>query len=167
MPFHQSSATRPDWPGASAAASSLQHAVHGDAARARLLVVLRRHEVVHEPGEDVAHGRLPRLVAEEPGRMPSSTTPHMPSTTAARSPMTMWQMDVPMTMTMRPGSVTVAAGTETWASTFATATAVPGRSPVQAAASSVSSPALSPMGTIERDIFSSTMPARRGCRAAK
>ena len=69
--------------------------------------------------------------------MPSSTTPHMPSTTAVFSPMTMWQMDVPMTMTMRPGSVTVAAGTETWASTLATATAVPGRRPVQAAASSV------------------------------
>ena len=32
-----------------------------------------------------------------------------------------------MIMTMRPGSMTVAAGTATWASTFATATAVPGR----------------------------------------
>ncbi len=37
-----------------------------------------------------------------------------------------------MIMTIVPGSVTVAAGTATWASTFATATAVPGSRPVQA-----------------------------------
>ena len=36
-----------------------------------------------------------------------------------------------MIMTMRPGSTTVAAGTETCASTLATATAVPGLRPVQ------------------------------------
>ena len=76
-------------------------------------------------------------------------------------------MLVPMTATMRPGPVTVAAGTDTWASTLATATAVPGRRPVQAAASAVSSPAREPMGTIVRDIFSSTMPASRGSSAAK
>ena len=76
-------------------------------------------------------------------------------------------MLVPMTATIRPGPVTVAAGTETWASTFATATAIPGRRPIQAAASGVSSPARSPTGTIARDIFSSTMPASRGSSAAK
>ncbi len=79
----------------------------------------------------------------------------------------MWQVLVPMTMTMRPGSVTVTAGTETWASTLATATAVPGRRPVQAAASSVSSPAFSPMESTSRDILSSTIVARRGSSAAK
>ncbi len=49
-----------------------------------------------------------------------------------------------MIMTMRPGSVTVAAGTATCASTFAIATAVPGRSPVHAAASADRPPARSP-----------------------
>ena len=53
-----------------------------------------------------------------------------------------------MIMTIRPGSMTVEAGTATCASTLATATAVPGRSPVQAAASSVRPPARSPMTAI-------------------
>ena len=81
-----------------------------------------------------------------PGRMPSSTTPHIPSTIAGRSPRTRWQVLVPMTATIRPGPVTVDAGTDTCASTFATATAVPGRSPVHDAASAVSEPARLPIG---------------------
>ncbi len=63
--------------------------------------------------------------------------------------------------------MTVAAGTLTCASTLAMATAVPGRRPVQPAACSVNSPALSPMGETLRLIFSSTMLAKRGSRAAK
>ena len=72
-----------------------------------------------------------------------------------------------MMITMRPTSVTVAAGTLTCASTLATATAVPGRRPVHAAACSVSSPALSPMGEMSRLIFSSTTFSKRGSRALK
>ena len=79
----------------------------------------------------------------------------------------MWHVLVPMIATSVPHAVTVEAGAETWASTFATATAIPGRSPVQPAACSVSRPATSPKRTIERDIFSSTTWAKAGSRAAK
>ena len=58
-----------------------------------------------------------------------------------------------MIMTIVPGSVTVAAGTATWASTLATATAVPGSRPVQAAASAESPPARSPTWRRSRRIF--------------
>ena len=74
-------------------------------------------------------------------RSPSSTTPHIPSTVASSSPRSMWQMLVPMIATIVPGSVTVTAGTETCASTLATATAVPGTRPVHAAARSLRPPA--------------------------
>ena len=79
----------------------------------------------------------------------------------------MWQVLVPMIITIRPGSTTVAAGTATWASTLATATAVPGRRPVQAAASAVRPPARSPVRAMSRRIFSSTTSARRGSSASK
>ena len=57
-------------------------------------------------------------------------------------------MLVPMIATSVPGRVTVAAGTETWASTLATATAVPARQPVQPAASFAQAAGRSPIGTI-------------------
>ena len=76
-------------------------------------------------------------------------------------------MLVPMISTIVPGSVTVAAGVATWASTFATATAVPGRRPVQAAACSLSPPARVPSGEIARDIFSSTTCSNLGSSTAK
>ena len=76
-------------------------------------------------------------------------------------------MLVPITATIRPGAVTVQAGTETCASTLAIATGVPGRNPVQTAASAVSVPAQRPMGVTSRDIFWSTTSARRGSSAAK
>ena len=76
--------------------------------------------------------------------IPSSTRPHMPGTVRSSGARTMWQVEVPMIMTIVPGSVTVAAGTATCASTLATATAVPGSRPVQAAASAVRPPARSP-----------------------
>jgi hypothetical protein len=66
----------------------------------------------------------------------------------------MWQVDVPMMMTMRPGPVTVAAGTATCASTLPTATAVPGLSPVHAAACAVSPPARAPCGRMSVESFS-------------
>ena len=42
----------------------LQQIVNPDIAALRFLVVLRRHRVAHEPGEDVAHRGLPGFVAE-------------------------------------------------------------------------------------------------------
>ena len=79
----------------------------------------------------------------------------------------MWQVLVPITATIVPGSVTPTAGTETWASTFAIATGVPGRSPVYAAASVESPPARSPRPRMSRDILSSTTDANSGASAAK
>ena len=76
-------------------------------------------------------------------------------------------MLVPMTATIRPGPVTVDAGTDTWASTFAIATAVPGRRPVQPAASAVSEPARLPIGVMLRDILASMTSANPGARAPK
>ena len=76
-------------------------------------------------------------------------------------------MLVPMIRTIVPGRVTVAAGTETCASTFATATGVPGTSPVQPAAVSHTPPARSPIGTTRWDILSSTTRANRESSAAK
>ena len=76
-------------------------------------------------------------------------------------------MLVPMIATIVPGSVTVTAGAETCASTFATATGVPARSPVHAAACSESPPARAPSGTMSRDIFSSITCSKRGSSAAK
>ena len=72
-----------------------------------------------------------------------------------------------MIMTIRPGSVTVAAGTATWASTLAIATAVPAGRPVQAAASSIRPPARSPAGRTSRRIFVVDDVAKRGSSAAK
>ena len=94
--------------------------------------------LVDEPGEDVADGRLAGLVAEE-ARQDAvlDDAAHALDDAPVVRPARRWQMLVPMTATMRPGSVTATAGTETWASTLATATAVPGRRPVQAAASAV------------------------------
>ena len=102
-----------------------------------------------------------------PGTMPPITAPHMPSTSCSASPTRTLQVEVPMIMTMVPGSTVPAVGSVTWASTFATATAVPGRNPVQRAASSVRPPARPPSGARSRDIFSSTTSAKSGCRAAK
>jgi len=79
----------------------------------------------------------------------------------------MWHVEVPMIITMIPVSATPAAGTVTWASTFATATAIPGRSPVACAISEVRPPARAPRGRMVRDIFSSTMFRMRGSSAAK
>ena len=109
----------------------------------------------------------PASKPNSPGTTPSSTTPHIPSTRAIRSPSRMWQMLVPMTVTMVPARVTPAAGAETCASTFATATGVPATSPVHAAACSLRPPARSPSDTRSRDIFSSITCSNRGSRAAK
>ena len=68
----------------------------------------------------------------------------MPGTSASSSPFMMWQVEVPMTMSIWPGSIARAAGAVTWASTLPTATAIPSGSPVQPAASAVSDPARAP-----------------------
>ena len=57
---------------------------------------------------------------------------------------------------MAPGRSMPTAGIQTWASTFPTATGMPGRSPVREAASAVSSPAVAPKGRMSRESFSST-----------
>ena len=74
---------------------------------------------------------------------------------------------MPMTATIVPGAVTPTAGTETWASTFAIATAIPGLRPVHDAASAESSPACSPIERTSRDILSSTTAANPGSRSPK
>jgi hypothetical protein len=79
----------------------------------------------------------------------------------------MWQLLVPMITVIAPGSMHPTAGAETCASTFAIATGVPGVNPVQAAARSSTPPARPPIGSMRRDIFSSTTFANPGSRAAK
>ena len=76
--------------------------------------------------------------------MPPSTTPHMPGTSARRSPFMTWHVDVPITASMWPGSIARAAGAVTCASTLPTATAIPSFSPVHEAACAVRFPARSP-----------------------
>ncbi len=99
--------------------------------------------------------------------MPSSTTPHMPGAFLRSVASTMWQLLVPMMIVITPGSMACAAGGVACASTLATATAVPGRKPVQPAASSVSPPAFAPRGRMSRLIFVSTTSAKSGLSAAK
>ena len=70
-------------------------------------------------------------------------------------------MEVPITITMRPASTTVAAGTALCASMIAAATAVPGARPRRAAISLVSPPTARPGGTISPPSFSAS-PAKRG-----
>ena len=76
-------------------------------------------------------------------------------------------MLVPMIATSVPGRVTVAAGTETCASTLATATASRAAARSSAAARSLRPPADSPIGTIVRDILSSTTVPKPGSSASK
>ncbi len=70
----------------------------------------------------------------------------MPSTFLGLVPRTMWQIEVPMIMSILPGLVIVAAGTATWASTLATATGVPAFRPRDLAIRGVRPPAQSPWG---------------------
>lgn len=65
----------------------------------------------------------------------------------------MWQLEVPMMMTSRPGSQPSAAGTVTWASTLPTATGIPAGKPIESAARWVSSPAASPSRPMGPDSF--------------
>ena len=132
LPFHQSSASRPALARPRAApprAPGLRWT--STPSRRGPLVDLRRHGLPGEPARRCRRrptGRPRSRTA--PGMMPSSTTPHIPSASdEPRSPSTMWQVLVPITATIVPGSVTPTAGTETWASTLATATGVPRRSP--------------------------------------
>ena len=76
-------------------------------------------------------------------------------------------MLVPMITTIDPGSVTVAAGAETWASTLATATGVPGAEAGQRRCSSGQDARSAAGARSVRDIFSSTTCSKRGSSAAK
>ena len=76
--------------------------------------------------EHVADRRLAGLEAERPrDDAVGARRRTCPGSTAPSSDSRTWQMLVPMIATSVPGSVTVVAGTETWASTLATATASP------------------------------------------
>ena len=97
-----------------------------------------------------------------PGITPSATTPHMPGIDGSSSASRMWQMLVPMIATSVPGPVTVAAGTETWASTLATATASRVAGPVQPAACSRQAAGRCPDRDDVRDILSSTTDPKPG-----
>ena len=79
----------------------------------------------------------------------------------------MWQVDVPMIATIWPGSMALAAGALTWASTLPAHTAIPAGSPVHAAAVAVSEPTRSPSWAIGRSTLSATKPAKSGLRAAR
>jgi hypothetical protein len=72
-----------------------------------------------------------------------------------------------MIITSVPGAVTVVAGSEAWKSTFPTATGVPARSPVHAAARSLRPPARAPGGRSTDESFSATTCSNRGSSAAK
>src|SRR4051794_1569462 len=167
LPFHQSSASRPDPPGWSSAASS--------ASTPWTLTPRPRAVSTYDGGTALSmnHANMsptagcPASQPYVPGMTPSATTPHIPSIGRASSASRMWHVLVPMIATSVPGRVTVAAGTETWASTLATATGVPGRSPVQAAASAVSPAARWPVGTISGDILSSTTDPKPGSSGSK
>ncbi len=72
-----------------------------------------------------------------------------------------------MIATICPGSIALAAGAVTCASTLPMATAMPGRSPVQRAASSVRPPARSPNGDRVRASLVLANPAKAGLSAAR
>ena len=144
MPVEHDQAVLAD---AQAAGQLGQVRVQVDPAAARLVVVGGRHRLVDEPGEDVADAALARPRSPtRPGTTPPRTTPHMPGTSASSAPFMMWQVEVPITASIWPGSIARAAGAVTCASTLPTATAIPSGSPVQPAASAVSEPARAPSG---------------------
>ena len=73
-----------------------------------------------------------------------------------------------MIATIRPACVTPAAGAVTCASTLPTATAIPSRSPVQAAACALSAPARAPSWAIAGLSLSAAKPReRRGSARAR
>ena len=75
-------------------------------------------------------------------------------------------MLVPMIATIVPGPVTVAAGTETWASTFATATAVPRETGPRGGPLGQSTGALADEADVTRHLVVDHG-SNRGSRAAK
>ena len=90
----------------------------------------------------------------------------MPGTSASSSPFMMWQVEVPMTMSIWPASIARAAGAVTWASTLPTATAIPSGRPVHSAASAVSEPARAPSSPSGPSSFS-RKPAKRSSSARR
>jgi hypothetical protein len=99
--------------------------------------------------------------------MPLWTTPHMPGTSARWSPFITWQVDVPMTASICPGSIALAAGEVTCASTLPTATAIPSGSVVHSDACRVSEPAHAPSSDSGCSSFSCTKSAKPGLSAAR
>ncbi len=157
FPFHQSSASSP-WPPGGAAAASLSRAEKPASEPPPT-------SFANQPKMSPTAG-WPASYPANPSTMPSWTTPPMPSTFAWRSARSMWQVEVPMTITIRPGSTTVAAGTALCASMIAAATAVPGERPSRAAIAGVRPPTRRPGGTISPWSFDAS-PAKRGSSAPK
>ncbi len=146
LPFHQSRAMSPLSPGFCFFAFSLSSLwiLMPFCFASSLYEAGRQFSMNHSkwsPTQD-----CPASYPRNPGIIPSSTTPHMPGTIFSSVPSTIWQVDVPMIISIFPGSTMPTAGTATWASTFAIATAVPGKRPVRSAISFVSSPAFPPSG---------------------
>src|SRR5579863_7706191 len=130
LPFHQSSATRPDSPGPSAAARFSSTAAKCDfcARAARCMTSGTACSKYHAKMSPTAD--CPASYPQRPGTTPSSTVPHIPSTICRSVASSKWQIEVPMIITIDPGSVTVHAGTATWASTLPIETGVPAARPL-------------------------------------
>ncbi len=127
LPFHQSSASRPLSPGRSTRGLLLEHVVDGSPAAGprRASPAARRSRRTSAKMSPTAD--WPASKPNSPGTTPSSTTPHMPSTRAV----SLAEQDVADARTHDhhhafPARSTPTAGAETCASTFATATGVPG-----------------------------------------
>ena len=91
----------------------------------------------------------------------------MPGTSPSWSLFITWQVDVPITISICPGSIALAAGMVTCASTLPTATAMPSGSEVQPAASRVSEPARAPSCDSGCSSFASTKSANPSFSAAR
>ena len=91
----------------------------------------------------------------------------MPGTSARRSLFITWQVDVPITISICPGSIAWAAGEVTCASTLPTATAMPSGRDVHSAASRVSDPARAPSCDSGCSSFASTKSANPSLSAAR
>ena len=120
-----------------------------------------------QPVEGVAHGRLAGLVAviarQNAVGHHAGDARHKDFCPA----LSMWQLLVPITMTIVPGSATPAPGTPAWASMIAALTGIPGGRPIFLAIRASNSPAHWPGAGAGRAFSSATTSAIFGCSAAK
>ncbi len=167
LPFHQSRATSPLSPGLILAAFSVRRVWRSTPAASASALYSAGVQFSTNHWKWSPTQLWPASYPKNPSMMPSSTTPHIPGTSCSLSPRSMWHVDVPIMASILPGDVIPTAGIDTWASTLATATAVPSLSPVSMAAAAVISPAFVPAGRRVRESFSSTRFTIFGCSAPK